>query len=1250
MGAAGFIARRPLVVIAIWIIVAAASAPLFMKLNNVLVTQEQGLLPPNTESQIAAKLVKNITGSTGEDYAILLVDNVNVSSPDIALKIAEWYGAEESLLSQYAEKTSGYPVIVYQAYQKIMNQTSVGFDKTLESVNQSIKAALAVNETISKSMEINLMLLNKTRETRGQLINTDKAYVKLYSKLVSLRQGYISLNQTAYTLSYLWTIIPETYSRVWFDISRVNYFILTNTTAYQTGNLSSRDIILVEQLTNESRLGPVAPDKIVAYYKILLNLTNGNPSQIDYRTISKAALMVTAKTLESQVGPSGEKLAMGVLKTYTDVWTELLEKANMTNLPYLYRVMPQDNVYSTIKSLEQKAKTYAITVFAPVMAEEMASKTGINETLLTLFIEKASRLTYPPSRDTVNELVKNLLLQTARTSEEKQVLEALIQMVSTREPTPKDALSILSKQISSQAGAEVGKALTLILGKYDPAAEGVLVKDNGKLAKATAELIASMSPPQLRAVLNQTTIYSIVYKYAYILGEANTTENDLNQAVNENLRIILNALEKQVLAKTPEEARGFMAELFEKTDASPLKKQDIPAVLAPILVKQALQMSNNTKMPVEAVEKTIWEAFNVIYYHNETRSQAVSKLSIDTFHTIYPRIVGQLKGYAVTGDLMAFIVMFKPYAQPSEEDPTYYYQAMNYTSIVNNTLRNYVEGYKLYLTGSGIINYETHKLTSQDMKRVDMLSNTMVVIFLFLVLESLAAVILPFIGILVAILVAGALAYLIVTGGIVDLSSWARVVMMTTSLGLGADYAGFLSYRFREEYHNTKDAKTAAEKALSRTYTAILTSATTAIIGFGSLSLAHDFPFLLSFGVAIPLAIFITMLAGLTLVPALLSLLGGHSKFWWPKTPEKLSVRSKSWLGEKVVKYAKVIVIIWIIISIPSAYAYATFKGSHNMQVFLPENSDAVKNFNMVAERFGAGIVYQTYVVVELKEPWNTTAGLSALQHIEELVKSKGYVSGVSGPLEYVNYTKAMGSTGKNPYVSNDGRTVYLNIYIKDNPLSNKGISDIKDLRETLHREAVGDGVEKLYVGGMAASMLEMETLLNDRFYHRVLPVAVTLMIIAFAIAFNSIVAALAAITVIITSAMIAIASTELLFQDMIGKPVLWFLPIMVLTAILGVGMDYNSFYLSRAREECFKECSDKSIVLATARVGLLVFGLSLILGSAYLSMMSSSTWGMRELGFTMGAGVLLAGAMASYLVNPSIIALLKDKMWRRIR
>ncbi|MEB3758600.1 MAG: MMPL family transporter [Desulfurococcales archaeon] len=1250
MGAAGFIARRPLVVIAIWIIVAAASAPLFMKLNNVLVTQEQGLLPPNTESQIAAKLVKNITGSTGEDYAILLVDNVNVSSPDTALKIAEWYGADKSQLSQYAEKTSGYPVIIYQAYQKIMNQTSVGFDRTLESVNQSIKAALAVNETISKSMEINFMLLNKTRETRGQLINADKAYVQLYSKLVSLRHGYISLNQTAYTLSYLWTIMPETYSRVWFDVSRVNYFILINTTAYQTGNLSSSDIILVEQLTNKSKLGPVTPDKIVAYYRILLNLTNGNPSLIDYRTISKAAFMVTAKTLESQVGPSGEKLAMGILKTYSDVWTGLLEKANMTNLPYLYRVMPQDNVYSTIKSLEPKAKTYAITVFAPVMAGEMASKTGMNETLLTSFIEKASRLTYPPSRGTVNDLVKNLLLQTARTSEEKQMLETLMQIVSTREPTPSDALSILSKQISSQAGAEVGKALTLILGKYDPSAEGVLVKDNVKLADATAELIASMSPPQLRAVLNETTIYSIVYKYAYILGEANKTENDLNKTVNENLHIILNALEKQVLAKIPKEARGFMAELFEKTDASPLEKQDIPTLLTPILVKQALQMSNNTRMPAEAIEKTIQEAFNVIYYHNETRSQAINKLSTDTFYTIYPRIVEQLKGYAVTGDLMAFIVMFKPYAQPSEEDPTYYYQAMNYTSIVNNTLRNYVAGYKLYLTGSGIINYETHKLTSQDMKRVDMLSNTMVVIFLFLVLESLAAVILPFIGILVAILVAGALAYLIVTGGIVDLSSWARVVMMTTSLGLGADYAGFLSYRFREEYHNTKDAKTAAERALSRTYAAILTSATTAIIGFGSLSLAHDFPFLLSFGVAIPLAIFVTMLAGLTLVPALLSLLGGHSKFWWPKTPEKLSVRSKSWLGEKVVKYAKVIVLIWIIISIPSAYAYATFKGSHNMQVFLPENSDAVKNFNMVAERFGAGIVYQTYVVVELKEPWNTTAGLSALKHIEELVKSKDYVSGISGPLEYVNYTKAMGSTERNPYVSSDGRTVYLNIYIKDNPLSNKGISDIKDLRETLHREAVGNGVEKLYVGGMAASMLEMETLLNDRFYHRVLPVAVTLMIIAFAIAFNSIVAALAAITVIITSAMIAIASTELLFQDMIGKPVLWFLPIMVLTAILGVGMDYNSFYLSRAREECFKECSDKSIVLATARVGLLVFGLSLILGSAYLSMMSSSTWGMRELGFTMGAGVLLAGAMASYLVNPSIIALLKDKMWRKIR
>jgi len=1254
LGASKFIARKPLVIIAIWFIIAAASAPLFMKLNNVLVTQEQGLLPPNTESQQAEKLLKNITGSSENSYAILLVDNVNVSSPDIALKIGTWYLDKQNELSKYSENTMGYPVIIAEVYNGIRNQTLQGLNQSIVSVTKSVHAAEMVNETVKRAWYLDYILFNETKNTREQLILADKAYVDVYGNLTVLRKSYLNLNNTVYTLSYTWSRVPDLYSKVWFDISRTHYFLMTNTTAYQTGNLTPNDVALVVQLTNATGIGPVKPKEVTTYYSLIMNLTQGNPFNANYKTISQATAIICLHELQQQTVTQNTQIIAGAMETYSNVWEKSLEIANLTNLPFLYKVVSQPNVYNIIKDIQAQSTPYAIKAFSTAMAKSMSEKTGINSTLLVKFIEDASNLKYPPNPSHVSQLIINLLVSNAETEEQREFLAQALQIVSQRDPVPADALKSIIATIEKETGSkEIASYMGAILEQYDPQATGAIITNSETLSNAIADLFTNMAPANLTSILNTSVIHNIIYSFARVLNNKNATQNDISTALDQAYDTIIKEFIKEALSRTPENLQSFMEYLFKAAGNTGIYRSNIKQILLPILVKQAEIMASRNEsinIPAELIKTNLMEAFNIVYYHNETINEAVDKLSRQTFNSMYRKLLDSLKGNVVSNDASAFLITFKPYAEPSEEDPTYYHQAQNFTQIVNGTLKKYIGNYKLYLTGSGIIEYETHQLSGEDMKRVDTLSNTMVIIFLFLVLESIAAVIIPFIGILVAIIIAGALAYLIVTGGIVDLSSWARVVMITTSLGLGADYAGFISYRFREEFHNTRDSKIAAERALSKTYAAIITSATTAIIGFGSLALAHDFPFLLSFGVSIPLAIFVTMLAGVTLVPALLSLLGGHNKFWWPKTPGKLSVRSKSWLGNKVVKYAKIIIITWIIISIPSAYAYATFKGSHDMQVFLPENSEAVRSFNVVSEKFGAGMIYQTYIVVELNKSWNSTDSFNALKSIEQSLKSKDYVLGVAGPLEYTNSTMMLGSSETNPYVSKDGRTVYISVFLKDNPLSNKGINEVKEIKETLHNTEFGSSIKRILVGGFAASMLEMESLLNDRFYHRVLPVAVILMIVAFSIAFNSIIAALAAITVIITSAMIAIASTEIIFQDWLGKPVLWFLPIMVLTAILGVGMDYNSFYLSRAREECLKECSDRSIVLATARVGLLVFGLSLIMGSAYLSMMSSHTWGMRELGFTLGTGVLLAGAMASYLVNPSIIAVLKAKMWKKIR
>ena len=156
-------------------------------------------------------------------------------------------------------------------------------------------------------------------------------------------------------------------------------------------------------------------------------------------------------------------------------------------------------------------------------------------------------------------------------------------------------------------------------------------------------------------------------------------------------------------------------------------------------------------------------------------------------------------------------------------------------------------------------------------------------------------------------------------------------------------------------------------------------------------------------------------------------------------------------------------------------------------------------------------------------------------------------------------------------------------------------------------------------------------------------------MILVFTAIFGSLPASIAALAVIIGSAMLGIAASVIVFQDLLGQGVPWFLHIVAMMAVLGVGMDYNSFFLARALEECRRSgCSDTETPIARAvgAVGLFIIGLAFVVSSAYLSMLAASNVAMRAMGFTLGLTILLAGLMASYLFTPLVIALLGEKAW----
>jgi len=97
---------------------------------------------------------------------------------------------------------------------------------------------------------------------------------------------------------------------------------------------------------------------------------------------------------------------------------------------------------------------------------------------------------------------------------------------------------------------------------------------------------------------------------------------------------------------------------------------------------------------------------------------------------------------------------------------------------------------------------------------------------------------------------------------------------------------------------------------------------------------------------------------------------------------------------------------------------------------------------------------------------------------------------------------------------------------------------------------------------------------------------------------------------------------------------------------IIGVGIDYNSFYINRVRELMRTKSARESAEIASAEFSLFIVGLSFIVASAFLSMLVSESWGIREIGIALSVAVLLSAVLGAYLFLPVVSVLLGRKLW----
>ncbi|ALU12627.1 hypothetical protein EYM_05840 [Ignicoccus islandicus DSM 13165] len=518
-----------------------------------------------------------------------------------------------------------------------------------------------------------------------------------------------------------------------------------------------------------------------------------------------------------------------------------------------------------------------------------------------------------------------------------------------------------------------------------------------------------------------------------------------------------------------------------------------------------------------------------------------------------------------------------------------------------------------YLMGGEVLNREMKEANLEDAERVQELSHVAVLLVLFAITRSVVASVIPFIVVGIGIVTGMALAYFL--GQLFPIYQMAKTLMITTGLGLGMDYSIFILSRFKEELRQGVEVHEAAKIAAKRAGHAVGISALAASMGFASLALSGTL-MLNSMGLTIPLVVIATAIASMTMLPELLALLGKKTWFWWPigLKEEKRKVGETPVVPRKGIVFIAFVVVL--VITIFSLYFYVNYKGSSDSRLFIPSGTEAYEALQKFSEKFpgGAWGPIQIYV-----ERYN---GFAWKLVKEQLLKMNGVVA-VMDPNENFGTLK-------------DGKGVGL-VILKYEPFSEEALDMVPKIRNLVHSKLNG------MVGGMPAELYDTKTLVTASFWQRVTPFAIIATMAVLALAVRKVDPVISAGFGLIAAISWAVTLSHYLSVALWGYPLYWITPMVALIATLGIGTDYNVFFITRIIEEIEKKRDYLGGVWRPLKlVGPIIFGLASIMASAYFGMLVARSIGLKQMGLALGFSALFA-ALNAILLNPIVLTVISS-------
>ena len=520
------------------------------------------------------------------------------------------------------------------------------------------------------------------------------------------------------------------------------------------------------------------------------------------------------------------------------------------------------------------------------------------------------------------------------------------------------------------------------------------------------------------------------------------------------------------------------------------------------------------------------------------------------------------------------------------------------------------------------VNGQLNEQTAKGLARAEMISTPILLILLVIIFGSLVSALLPLTIGGVAIL--GAFTALRVLTSFTDVSTFAINIVTMLGLGLAIDYALFIVTRYREELGRTDSAGEALARTMATAGRTVAFSGITVAIALGGL-LFFPQMFLRSMGLGGMAVVLVDMLAALTILPALLALLGKRVDALRLVRRRAPSPDRGAWfrLAHSVMRrpvlYA--VGVTAVLLALGAPFLGIRF-GSVDVRS-LPPGAEGRTVSATLDRDFAHGTLSPIDVVV---------AGNVARPDLDA----------------YLGRLRATKGVSSADVVGTGNGAVHVAVRTPADPQS-------RDARDVVNRIRSLDAPTRAYVGGETAQLSDLLSSLG-----RVLPwTALFVGVVSFALLFaalGSIVLPLKALLMNVLSLSAAFGVMVWGFQDGHLAGVLGFTstgtveasqPVLILAVAFGLSMDYELFLLSRIREE-WNRTGDNTAAVATGlqRTGAIITNAALLLAVVIGAFTTSGIMFIKLIGVGLLAAVVVDATLVRGMLVPATMRLLGRANW----